>query len=51
MVAKGYNNRQMRVEGPEEEYFFPKAVPPVCIKARSREEAEAKLLGANNKAK
>jgi len=33
----------MKVEQPEREYFFPKANPPITIKAKSRKEAEAKV--------
>lgn len=39
---KGYKDRAMKVEE-EREYFFPKHIPPVTIRAKSRDEAEEKL--------
>lgn len=50
-MKKGYSNRKMDTSPKEnvQEYFFPKANPPVVIRARSREEAEAKLADLNSK--
>ena len=52
MAEKLYNNGQMVSESSVEEvYFFPDAKTPTAIKARSREEAEAKLLALTKEAK
>lgn len=51
-MKKNYKNRAMSTAVGWEalkEYFFPKANPPVTIKARSIEEAEEKLKALNNK--
>lgn len=50
-MPKAYSDRQMATpEEPEREFFFPKHVPPVTIKAKSQEDAEEKLaeLDAKN---
>lgn len=48
-MKKGYSNRQMRTEEDELiEFSFPKHNPPVTVKARTREEAEAQLIALDN---
>jgi hypothetical protein len=42
-MAKTYSDRQMAQPEGEREFFFPKHVPPVTIKASSQEEAVRKL--------
>ena len=47
---KGASNRRIQTDetGREIEFFFPKHVPPVTIKARNREEADRKLAELHN---
>jgi hypothetical protein len=47
---KNYKNRQVtpEQEADLETYFFPKHIPPVSIKAASKEEAERKLQELDN---
>lgn len=50
MPKKNYNNRAIKTEVGEREnvYFFPKANPPVSIRAKTREGAEEKLKANKN---
>jgi hypothetical protein len=49
MTKPKASDRSMRpTDGDEHDFFFPKRNPPVSVRARSREEAEAKL-DANEK--
>lgn len=50
-MPKSYKDRSMKVEETDSltEYFFPKANPPVTIRAISLEEAEEKLKALNKK--
>lgn len=47
-MPKNYSDRSMANKGIEEDYFFPKHVPPVTIRAKSRAEAEEKLKELDN---
>ena len=52
-MGKSYSDRQMKNEAkdavqPQRTYFFPKANPPRAIPAKSRKEAEEKLLENKN---
>ena len=52
-MKKAYSNKEMRTDVLEERevFFFPKNVPPVSVRAVSREEADAKLAVINKQTK
>jgi hypothetical protein len=50
-MGKAMNDRAMRAAEPgeEQDFFFPKANPPVTIRAKTLQEAQAKLEALNKK--